>query len=259
MIGLLICTLASAVSIRSLADRYQHSSLIKRDDAHNHALVKKLEFNHRLRVCNAYPYGAALDVYRATEKLTEEPMKYKDCRQFDIQLLMGDKLQFRVGDQNVGTFSVATMPENDAILLLVISRHDTLSTAVKFDSHVFANLLNAQLATIDTYKGEKKSNLRIEDIGSDDDKMHPRSEELRFDSVVAINPGAYNTVLYDNKNNVKHKVMFTAHNREAYTVLRVGVEAQKGSAYPEEIIVFPQASSAICTTVSLLLLSVFLW
>lgn len=265
MIGLIISSLASAVSIRSLAGSYQQAAILSRDDAHSHSFVKKLEFNHRLRVCNAYPYGAALDVFRAQEKLTDEPMKYKDCREFNIKLLMGDKLLFKVGEQNVGTFSVATMPENDAILLLVISRHDTLSTAVKFDSHVFANLLNAQLATIDTYKGAKKSNLKIEDVSenADETKLAQRSEDLRMDSVVAINPGVYNAVIYGGKDGrSKQKVTFTAHNREAYTVLRVGVEAQKGSSYPEEIIVFPQSSlSAACslTSVTLLMFAIFLW
>jgi len=258
MIGLLISSLVSAVSIRSLAGSYQQAALLAKDDNRSSSFVKKLEFKHKLRVCNAYPYGTALDVFRATEKITEEPMQYKDCREFDIQLLMGDKLQFRVGEQNVGTFSVATMPENDAILLLVISRHDTSSTAVKFDSHIFANLLNAQLATIDTYKGDKTSKLRIEDIPTDG-KTPPRSEELLFDTVVAINPGAYNTVLVNNKGIVKKTLNFSARNREAYSILRIGIEGQKENNYPEDIIVFPQTSSALCTSVSLLLLSLFLW
>jgi len=257
MIGLLISSFASAVSIRSLAGSYQQAALLAKDNGKSSSFVKKLEFKHRLRVCNAYPYGAALDVFRAKEKITDEPMKYKDCREFDIQLLMDDKLQFKVGEQNIGTFSVATMPENGAILLLVISRHDTLSTAVKFDSHIFANLVSAQLATIDTYKGDKKSNLRIEDIPTDD-KTAPHSEEIMFDSVVAINPGVYNTVLYNKKGIVEKTLNFVAKNSEAYTILRIGVEAQKGSNYPEDIIVFPQAS-AVFTSVSMLLLALFLW
>ena len=44
--------------------------------------VRSLEFKHRLRVCNAYPYAASLDVYRGDhEKLTgSEPMPYKSCK-----------------------------------------------------------------------------------------------------------------------------------------------------------------------------------
>merc|ERR1719440_1017115 len=112
--------------------------------------VRSLEFKHRLRVCNAYPYAAALDVYRGrSEKMTgETPMSYKACRDFQEPLKAGDKIEFKVGDASAGTFSVSDLPNNDAVLLLVIHRHDTLSTAVSFESHVFANLLNAQVARL---------------------------------------------------------------------------------------------------------------
>jgi len=129
------------------------------------SFVRALEFKHRLRVCNAYPYSAALDVFRGkAEKLTEDSsLAYKACRDFKVQLKPGDKLEFKVGDANAGTFSVSDLPNNDAVLFLAIYRHDTLSTAVSFESHVFANLLNAQIAVIDTYKGMKKASLRIQD------------------------------------------------------------------------------------------------
>merc|ERR1719274_554727 len=91
------------------------------------------------------------------------PMTYKSCKDFKAPLKPGDKLEFKVGDANAGTFSVSDLPNNDATLLLIIYRHDTLSTAVAFESHVFANLLNAQVAVIDTYKGNAKSTPRIQD------------------------------------------------------------------------------------------------
>merc|ERR1719506_1884597 len=97
--------------------------------------VKALEFKHRLRVCNAYPYNAPLDVFLAKEKLTEESMPYKACKDFMAPLQAGDKLEFKVGGASAGTFSVSDLPNNDAVLLLVIHRHDTLSTAVSFESH----------------------------------------------------------------------------------------------------------------------------
>jgi len=36
-----------------------------------------------------------------------------------------DKLEFKVGDSSAGTFAVSDLPNNDAVLLLVIHRHDT--------------------------------------------------------------------------------------------------------------------------------------
>merc|ERR1719345_636676 len=80
------------------------------------SFVKALEFKHRLRVCNAYPYAAALDVFRSKEKLTNDAMPYKDCIDFKTQLKAGDKLEFKVGDANAGTFSVSDLPNNDAVL-----------------------------------------------------------------------------------------------------------------------------------------------
>jgi hypothetical protein len=200
--------------------------------------VRALEFKHRLRVCNAYPYNAALDVYRGkSEKLTSDgAMPYKSCQDFTTPLKAGDKLEFRVGDASAGTFSVSDLPNNDAVLMLVIHRHDTLSTAVSFESHVFANLLNAQVAIIDTYKGKARSTARILDKA---DAKNARSEELRYDSVVAVNPGEYEVDLVGEDGATKTKTTLVALNRESYAILRVGVEAQQGPAYPQELVVFP--------------------
>jgi len=205
-------------------------------------LVKGLEFKHRLRVCNAYPYAAALDVFRGKEKLTADAMPYKSCVDFKTQLKAGDKLAFKVGDANAGVFSVSDLPNNDAVLLLAIYRHDTLSTAVSFESHVFANLLNAQVAVIDTYKGSAKSHLKIMD---DDQAKTARAEDLRYDSVVALNSGKYQCLLEGADGKSVSKEDLVALNRESYVILRVGVEAQAGQSYPQEIVVYPKSDPAI--------------
>jgi len=210
------------------------------------SFVHSLEFQHRLRVCNAYPYSSALDVFRGHgEKLTgEAPMPYKTCRDFASPLLVGDKLEFKVGDASAGTFSVSDLPNNDAVLLLVIHSHDTLSTAVSFESHVFANLANAQVAVIDTYKGAAKAMPHIKDAESEK-KQHARSEELRYDSVVAVNQGVYEVELTGQDGEVKAKDSLVALNHESYVVLRTGVEAQQGPSYPEEIVVFPKSDAGV--------------
>ena len=68
-----------------------------------------------------------------------------------------------MGDTNAGTLAVSDLPNYDATLLLVIYRHDTLSTAVSFESYVFTNLLYTQVAVLDTYKGSEKASLKIQD------------------------------------------------------------------------------------------------
>lgn len=198
--------------------------------------VRSLEFNHRLRVCNAYPYAAPLDLYNGHKKLTQSSMPYKACEDFASQLKAGDKLEFRVGDSTAGTFSVADLPNNDAVLLLLIHRHDTLSTAVSFESHVFANLLNAQVAVLDVYKGSEKATMKIKDASK---AKTSRSEELRYDSVVAVNPGEYEVALVGSDGATKSTSSLVALNRESYIVMRTGVEAQQGQSYPQEVVVYP--------------------
>jgi hypothetical protein len=207
------------------------------------SFVKTLEFQRRLRVCNAYPYPTALDIFRGSEKLTgDESMSYKTCRDFQTQLSPGEKLVFKVGNANAGTFSVSDLPNNDAVLLLIIYRHDTLSTAVSFESHVYSNLLNAQVAVVDTYKGPDKATLKIQDH---DEAKTSRSEELRFDSVVAVNPGKYDVVLDGSEGDNLSSESLVALNRESYIVMRVGVKAEKGSSYSQELVVFPHSDASM--------------
>merc|ERR1719426_145021 len=229
--------------------------------------VQALEFKHRLRVCNAYPYAAALDVFRGKdEKLTGDvPMHYKACRDFKAPLQTGDKLEFKIGEAAAGTFAVSDLPNNDAVLLLVVHRHDTLSTAVSFESHVFANLANPQIVVLDAYKGKAKAHTSIMDAEHKDKegkKEQVRSEELRFDSVVAVNPGAYEVALTGDDGETKAKTELVALNHESYVVFRAGIESQHGQSYNQELVVFPQSdasalprSDATTSQVSLTLLA----
>jgi len=197
-----------------------------------------VHFKHRLRVCNAYPYAEALDVFRGKEKITKESLEYKMCGDFAQPLMAGDKLKFKVGGASAGTFTVSDLPNNDAVLLLVIQRHDTLSTAVSFQSHVFANLLNAQVAVIDTYKGRAHGFAAITD-GS------KREEKLRYNSVVAVNPGEYKVTLKDAHSKSVVVENLVALNRESYIVIRTGVESQSGPAFPQDLIVYPVSDPAL--------------
>jgi len=225
-----------------LTESLRHTGQHINHDGHAGTFVKALEFKHRLRVCNAYPGAAAIDVYKGKgDRLNgDAPMPYKACSDFVTPLMAGDKLEFRIGDANAGTFSIADLPNNDAVLFLVIHRHDTLSTAVAFESHVFANLLNAQVAIIDTYKGKAKSEPRIMDAAGAGARKGSRSEELRFDSVVAVNPGVYDVALVGSDGKTEGKSSLVAKNRESFVILRTGVEAKQGPSYPQELVVYPR-------------------
>lgn len=204
--------------------------------------VKNLKFKHRLRVCNAYPNVEELDVYRGEDRLSDDvgPLKYPSCVEFRAPLQAGDRLEFKIKDASAGTFQVADLPNHDAVMLLIIHRHDTRSTAVAFESHVFANLLNAQVAVLDTYKGKVVAHPRIMD--SEGAGSHERSEDLRFNSVVAVNPGVYKVELEGLDGKVEAKSELVALNRESYIILRAGAEADHGQSYPQELIVFPHSN-----------------
>lgn len=238
-----LCLWSLAAAIAEQGQQQKKKALrVSHDGAQG--FVRALEFKHRLRVCNAYPYAAALDVYHGHEqKLTDDvPMHYKTCKDFLAPLKSGDKLEFKVGDASAGTFSVSDLPNNDAVLLLVIHRHDTLSTAVSFESHVFANLMNAQVAVIDTYKGKASATPKIMDAAQNGKAS--RSEELRYDSVVAVNPGLYEVDLTGTDGKVASKSQLVALNRESYVVIRCGVEAQQGPSYPQELLIYPKSDVA---------------
>merc|ERR1719379_2590577 len=174
--------------------------------------------------------------------MTDLPMAYKSCKDFHTPLKSGDKLEFKVGDASAGTFAVNDLPQNDAVLLLIIHRHDQVSTAVSFESHVFANLLNAQVAVIDTYKGSAKAMPRIKD--RKDATKTARSEELRYSSIVAVNPGIYEVELDGADGAVKSTSELVALNRESYVVIRAGVEAKSGPSFPQELVIFPNSDKA---------------
>jgi hypothetical protein len=208
------------------------------------AFVKALDFKRTLRVCNAYPYPHALHIFRDEVELTKEPMPYKTCRDFHVELQPGDEILFQFGDAEAGKFSVSDLPNNDAVMMLIIYRRDSSSTQVAFESHVYANLLNSQLAVVDTYKGPERATLHIEDRTKASPDHGFKSEELQFDTVVALNPGRYDIVLLRDGETVATENL-VALNRESYIVLRTGVKANEGSTYAQELVVFPKSDLSL--------------
>ncbi|CAD7956948.1 unnamed protein product [Amoebophrya sp. A25] len=202
---------------------------------------------HMLRVCNALPQSESIEVFRGeVEKLTEKPLQYRGCVDLHTELEAGDQLHVRNAGttsaaDSLGSFSLNEVPESpDAVLFLAVYRHDAVSRAVSFASHVFASLQNAQIAVLDTYKGAKKSQLLISG-------NYGRSEELRFDSVVAVNPGRYRTQLVDSSTGREEtSALLDAQDRQAYVVLRVGVDNiedggrnKDSTSFGENLLVFP--------------------
>lgn len=233
--GLLPRTEQAAGQVFAASGRDRYAGLSDR----NQSFVFSMSFRHRLRVCNAYPHAAAFDVYLGRDKLSTKPLKYKTCEELDAPMAPGDRLDFQLAGVSAGSFAVSDLPNHDAVLVLIIYRHDTLSTAVAFESHVFSNLLNAQIMVLDTYKGKARAEIRIQDAAT---ARTARSEELRFDSVVAVNPGTYEIVALDREGEAKARQELVAIDRESYVVIRTGVEAEKGDSFPQELFVFPKSN-----------------
>merc|ERR1719162_311143 len=68
-----------------------------------------------------------------------------------------------------------------------------------------------------------------------------RSEELRYSSIVAVNPGIYTVDLDSADGKVVSKSQLVALNRESYVVLRVGVESKTGPSFPQELVIYPNS------------------
>jgi hypothetical protein len=202
------------------------------------SFIRSLSFRQTLRVCNAYPQGVALDVFVGKDQLTKEKaVPYKSCAEFSQPLTPGQKVDFRVAESVVGTFTISDLPQSDATLMMVIYRHDPRSTAVAFESHVFPDSVQAQVAVIDTYKGKSVSEVVIRDRGN---ATAPRQELLRYSTVVAVAPGTYDVVLQgDGIERSTHPLVAKMHT--PYVVLRCGVDAEVGQSFPEEVVIFPQS------------------
>merc|ERR1719162_2025849 len=174
-----------------------------------------------LTICNAYHGAAApLEIFHVDRHvmLTQhKPLKYKECQEFTLPLMEGDRLDFKAAGTNIGVFHALSMPKASASLLLIPRRKDNSSNALAFESHAFADLKSPQIAVVDAYHGNSSSSVNIienmEDVQSGD---APLTEALRFNSVVAVAPGKYNIALL----NMEQKGNLTA------TPLRAGNRAK---------------------------------
>jgi len=207
------------------------------------SFIRSLDFKQKLRVCNAYPPNTPMNIWVGKNQVNEDPIPYKECAELDPKLSEGAKIDFKAMDSTViGTFTVAALPQNDATLLMVVYRHDAISTAVSFESHVFADSEQAQVTVIDTYKGHEESNVKIMDKR---DKKNT-TEQIRYKSVVAVTPGIYEVELADTASGaIKAFDQLVAVPHESYVIVRCGIETeqQDGQKFPQEVFVYPHSDA----------------
>lgn len=228
------CVLTALLTVASGGRASAGHTKALRSHLQTEGFVKALAFKYVLRLCNAYPSDKKLEVTKGKESIAGG-LPYKECSETESTIKQGDKLEFKFGGSEAGTFSIGELPQNDATLLLMITRHDTMSSAVAFESHVFANLANSQVAVLDMYKGATKSTVKIEDKK---DAKFSRSEDLRYDSVVAVNPGVYECVLVGSDGKEASRAALVAKAKQSYVVFRAGVDGQ--DTYKQELVVYPK-------------------
>jgi len=226
------CVLTASLFVNSEGHKGLRSHL------QTEGFVRTLKFKYTLRICDAYASEDKLEVIKGKESLLEG-MSYKECSDISTDLKSGDKIEFKIEGTEAGTFSIQDLPQNDATLLLMITRHDAVSRAVAFESHVFSSLANSQIAVLDMYKGAEKSTMKIQD--KTEAKLS-RSEDLRYDSVVAVNPGKYDCVLVGADGAEKARTDLVAVPKESYVAFRTGLDVQdkEGKGYKEDIVVYPK-------------------
>mmetsp|Transcript_129587 Transcript_129587/g.276374 ORF Transcript_129587/g.276374 Transcript_129587/m.276374 type:complete len:322 (-) Transcript_129587:15-980(-) len=200
---------------------------------------------HHLRLCNAFAWPAPLEMRRLEEpKLVQYPLAYKQCHDYLLPLSEGDRLEFRAGDLDIGTFAIRGLPASDELLLLVPHRSDAKSMKVSFSSHIFAKSQNAQVAVVDTYTGPWESSVLLKDQGN--------QQELRFNSVVSLAPGEYAATLASaddaglevDESKEGKPLSFKVRPEENYVMLRVGNANSQDRQWPEDLLVFPQLSAS---------------
>jgi len=207
-----------------------------------------------LTVCNAFPAGSGpLEIFHVDRHvmLTQhKPLKYKECQEFTLPLMSGDRLDFKAAGANVGTFHATSMPKASASLLLIPRRKEgerNSSRALTFESHAFADLKSPQIAVVDAYHGNSSSSVNIIESMEELHGEEPLTEALRFNSVVAIAPGKYNVALLNTeaRGNLT-AVSLHAGNRAKCVIMRVGGTPQPGEvAFPQELVVFPNSASGL--------------
>merc|ERR1711933_699919 len=99
----------------------------------------------------------------------DSPLPYKSCRDFELRLKVGEELRFQLGGHGAGIFVLHAVPHDDAVMLLTMLRHDTVSTAVSFESHLFAKRPEAQVALIDAYRGPSRASATLLDEHANSD------------------------------------------------------------------------------------------
>jgi len=219
-------------------------------------LIRKMQFNQSLLICNAYPSKSSVVVRKNAATLladSSHALAFKQCHYVSERVQPGDKLDFAVQGSGVsGAFEVGDLPKTDAVLLLVLERRDGDTPLVTFSSLAFPQRSGgdeAQLAVIDAFRGNPSvPHLKMEDhiTGAEKQTVSKRVEQLAFNRVYAIEQGLYDASVADHEREPAAQATLerlTTKNLKLekgqnYVVLRTGDDSTG-----ESLTVFPELMS----------------
>ncbi|CAK0870462.1 unnamed protein product, partial [Prorocentrum cordatum] len=191
---------------------------------------------HNLTICNGYAESRPLSVYTVNNKakLTEEPMRYKQCKAIAMELQEGERIDFRMGGLSVGVFHATHLPFVASTLVLVPFKKGNQSMAATFASHTFgpASGDKAQVAVIDAYAGDQQGAISIKVAGRQNQRLG--SAELRPGSAVTLEQNTYEVSLKNAAEQSTKAVPLHAAGGTSHVVLRVGSEE-----FSQELLVKP--------------------
>lgn len=210
---------------------------------------------HAVRICNAYAGDGSFLVSHAT-KVGEKEMAealgnlpYKSCKDFDVRMRRGDRFSFTAASASEpGIFAVSAVPRDKAVMLLIAQRRSPRSGSMVFQSHVYSETDEAQVAVIDTCQDCQQDRAFLQERSSNQTLLS--SELLEFGSVASVLPGRYEVSLQsvDMKEvSTKRADVQQARN---YVVFRVGGGANRTS----EVVVFPSGAVPASSQLSMLFL-----
>lgn len=249
LLGSLLVPLAiGSVRGRGNVDKQQVKSL---------NVVEPLKFDQRLLLCNAYPTTQPVTVSKNSYPILAgtNGLATNQCRFVPTGVLSKDKLDFELEAAGVhGTFEVGDLPDNDAVLLLVLQRRDAKSPLIAFQSFAFpmnSESDEAHVAVIDASVGAPSARLKVVDIPHLKGR-EARSEELSFDRIYSLEAGEYKVAIFSpdvdekQKRDVEKKTETTVElkGKHDYVMLRTGTgEEQMLLPFPKEPLPAPSAAA----------------
>lgn len=202
-----------------------------------------------LRVCNAYQSPDYLEVFVAGSVLIDGSIPYGQCREQVTAIRVGQRIEFQVGLIERASFVTAGIPSDTSLLLLVVykGRKPALNPAnrdldlIRFKSHFFGPATKEPvIAVIDAYNdgthGRHSTHPKRLTIRDDRKSKMLRSEQIMYDSFVAVNPGQYEVILDPDEE--ERKEQFVAKEGGRYCIIRIG--KSESTEYRESVLVWPE-------------------